>query len=99
MTTGGADCFLSRRFTLSGGHPMFVIAGVTGHVGSVVASTLLDGGRKVRVIVRDQKKGQAWQRRGAEVAVADLADAAALEQALAGAEGVFALVPPDFVND
>jgi uncharacterized protein YbjT (DUF2867 family) len=78
---------------------MFVIAGVTGHVGSVVASTLLERGKKVRVIVRDAHKGEAWQRRGAEVAVADLTDARALAAALGGAEGVFALVPPDYVSE
>lgn len=75
---------------------MFVIAGVTGHVGSVVASTLLAQGEKVRVIVRDAGKGEAWAAKGAEVALASLDDAAALTQALRGAEGAFVLVPPNF---
>ena len=78
---------------------MFVIAGATGHTGSVVASTLLAQGKKVRVIVRDEKKGAAWKQKGAEVAVANLDDAAALGRALAGAEGVYALVPPNFTAD
>ncbi|MDB4965742.1 MAG: hypothetical protein JWN44_1431 [Myxococcales bacterium] len=73
---------------------MFVIAGVSGRTGSVVASTLLERGHQVRVVVRDAKQGAAWQGRGAEVAVASLDDAAALQKALAGADGVYALIPP-----
>jgi uncharacterized protein YbjT (DUF2867 family) len=78
---------------------MFVIAGASGHTGSVVASTLLAAGRKVRVIVRDEHKGAAWKAKGAEVALAGLDDAAALEKALAGADGVYALVPPAYGAD
>lgn len=72
----------------------FAIAGVTGNTGKVVAETLLAEGKKVRVIVRDASKGAPWKEKGAEVAVADLADAAALEKALAGVEGAYLLVPP-----
>lgn len=75
---------------------MFAIAGVTGHVGSVVASSLLAKGEKVRVIVRDAGKGEAWAAKGAEVALASLDDAAALTAAFRGAEGAFVLVPPNF---
>ncbi len=78
---------------------MFVVSGATGHTGSVVASTLLQRGQKVRLIVRDQKKGEAWRARGAEVALAALDDAAALQAALRGADGVYVLVPPDFSDD
>ena len=78
---------------------MFVIAGASGHTGSVVASTLLGQGKKVRVIVRDEKKGTPWKAKGAEVALADLDDAAALGRALAGADGVYALIPPNFAAD
>ena len=73
---------------------MFVIAGVTGNTGSVVADTLLSQGKKVRVIVRDASKGEAWKKRGAEVAVAELEDADALAAALAGAAGAYLLLPP-----
>jgi uncharacterized protein YbjT (DUF2867 family) len=75
---------------------MFVVAGVTGHVGSVVASELLAKGQKVRVVVRDAKKGEAWAAKGAEVAVAKLDDAASLTAALKGATGAFLLVPPNY---
>jgi uncharacterized protein YbjT (DUF2867 family) len=78
---------------------MFVIAGASGNTGSVVASTLLGQGKKVRVILRDEGKAAAWRDRGAEVAVARLDDAQALTAALRGAEGVYALVPPKHLSD
>lgn len=73
---------------------MFVVAGVSGNTGSVVASALLSQGKKVRVVVRDEGKGAAWKARGAEVAVASFEDAAALASALRGAEGAYLLLPP-----
>jgi uncharacterized protein YbjT (DUF2867 family) len=74
---------------------MYVVAGVTGNTGKVAANVLLDRGQKVRVIVRDATKGQAFAARGAEVAVADLGDEAALTRALAGATGAYFLIPPN----
>ena len=73
----------------------YVVAGVSGHTGAVVADTLLAQGQPVRVIVRDRAKGERFAARGAEVAVADLADAAALGRAFAGAKGAWMLVPPN----
>jgi uncharacterized protein YbjT (DUF2867 family) len=73
---------------------MYVVAGITGNTGSVVASTLLDRKAPVRVIVRDPAKGQAWKARGAEVAIADLGDQVALTAALRGASAAYLLVPP-----
>lgn len=75
---------------------MFVIAGVTGHVGSVVAEQLLAKGQKVKVLVRDSGKGEAWSKKGAEVAVGELGDSAFLTGALRGASGFFTLLPPNF---
>jgi uncharacterized protein YbjT (DUF2867 family) len=75
---------------------MFAITGITGNVGSVVARTLLDAGKSIRAMVRDRAKGAVWAERGAEVAVADINDAGALAAAFKGADGVFALVPPNF---
>ncbi len=75
---------------------MFVVAGVTGHVGSVVAEQLLAKGQKVKVLVRDAAKGEAWAKRGAEVAQGSLEDQAFLAGALRGATGFFTLLPPNF---
>lgn len=75
---------------------MFVITGATGHTGSVAAETLLLAGEKVRVVVRDAAKAERLKGLGAEVFVADLADPAALGNAVRGAEGVYLMSPPDF---
>lgn len=75
---------------------MFVVAGVTGKVGSVVAKELLAAGQPVRVIVRDAKRGAEWESRGAGVAVGSLDDQAFLTGALNGASGFFTLLPPDY---
>ncbi len=75
---------------------MFVIAGVSGHVGSVAANELLGKKQKVKVIVRDGKKGEAWSKKGAEVAVGSLEDQAFLTTALRGASGFFVLLPPNY---
>lgn len=77
---------------------MFVIAGVTGNTGKIVADTLLERGLPVRVIVRSAEKGAAFAARGAEVAVADLGDAEALAAALAGARGAYLLIPPNMAE-
>lgn len=73
---------------------MFTIAGVTGNTGAVVATALLAAKAPVRVIVRDAAKAEAWRQRGAEIAVADLSDRAALTAALRGSAGAYLLVPP-----
>jgi uncharacterized protein YbjT (DUF2867 family) len=73
---------------------MYVILGATGNTGSVVAKTLLDGGKKVRVVGRDSKKLAPFVTRGAEAFAADVLDAEALSRAFAGAEAVYALIPP-----
>jgi uncharacterized protein YbjT (DUF2867 family) len=73
----------------------YVVAGVTGHVGSVVASELLAQGGKVKAIVRDGKRGAIWRERGAEIAAGSLADQGFLSKTLVGAAGFFALLPPD----
>jgi uncharacterized protein YbjT (DUF2867 family) len=72
---------------------MYVIAGATGQVGSVVVQQLLAAGQQVRVLVRDAQKGAAWSSRGAEVAVGTLGDPHFLATALRGAAGFFALLP------
>lgn len=73
---------------------MFVITGVTGHTGSVAASTLLAAGKPVRVVVRDATKGEPWKAKGAEVAIAELTDRKAFAAALKGATGAYILLPP-----
>lgn len=72
---------------------MYAITGITGHVGGATAELLLAAGEPVRAVVRDAAKGRAWADRGADIAVADLADQVALTAALTGCDGAFVLLP------
>ncbi len=78
---------------------MFVISGVTGNTGSIVAQTLIDQGQPVRVIVRSAEKGDSWKAKGADVAVADIKDTTAMTKALDGATGAYFLLPPDLTSE
>jgi len=73
---------------------MFVVTGVTGNTGSIVATTLLAAGKPVRVVVRDAAKGEPWKAKGAEVAIAEISDRKAFAAALKGATGAYILQPP-----
>jgi len=93
----GANPTHARRLNVKHqGSAMIVIAGVSGHVGSTAATELLSKKAKIKVLVRDAKKGESWSQRGAEVAVTSLDDQAGLTAALKGATGFFALLPPNF---
>jgi NAD(P)H dehydrogenase (quinone) len=74
---------------------MFAITGITGNVGGEVARNLLAAKQPVRAVVRDLGKGAAWEKRGCDLARADIGDASALAAAFQGVEGVFVLVPPN----
>src|SRR5580658_122110 len=75
---------------------MFVVLGATGNTGKVVAETLLAQKKAVRVVLHDPVKGEAWKAKGAEVAIADVEDGAALDRAFKGAEGAYVLLPPSY---
>jgi len=72
---------------------MYVVGGVTGHTGSLVAQTLLDRGERVRAIVRNREHIYQWKVRGAEVVIADLNDTQALSFVLEGMKGAYLLTP------
>ena len=70
---------------------MIMVTGASGTVGSQVVKQLSAAGAKFRVMFRDKgDKAPA----GAEVAIADFSDRAALRAAMRGAERVFLLCPP-----
>ncbi|MEA2739302.1 MAG: hypothetical protein QOH05_2609, partial [Acetobacteraceae bacterium] len=75
---------------------MYAITGITGQVGGAVARSLLEVGQPVRAVVRDAAKAEAWKARGCDIALADIADEAALTEALRGVEAAFLLIPPNF---
>jgi len=74
---------------------MYVVTGASGNTGGVVARTLLDRGKQVRVIGRNANRLRQLTDRGAEAIIAELTDTAALSRAFAGAEAVYAMIPPD----
>jgi len=74
---------------------MYVIAGATGRVGSVVAERLLAAGAPVRVLVRDTDKATSLAARGAEVVKTDLQDRVGLAESMVGGAGAFILLPFD----
>ena len=78
---------------------MYVVSGATGNTGSAVAERLLEKGLPVRVIVRSQEKGADFAKLGAEVAVADLHDAATLTEALKGGTVLYLMNPPAYRSD
>ncbi len=75
---------------------MFVVFGATGQTGSVVADTLLEKNRTVRVVLRSHKAADAWRAKGADVAFADITDVGAMTKALDGAIAVYAMNPPAY---
>ncbi len=74
----------------------YVVTGVTGQVGGVVARVLLGRQLPVRAVLRSPAKGAPWQDLGCELAIADFQDTASLAAAFAGARAVFVLAPPVF---
>ncbi len=74
---------------------MFVVTGASGNTGSVVANTLLDNHKQVRVIARAPEHLQPLTKRGAEAVIADLSETAKLTRAFTGAEGVYVMIPPN----
>lgn len=78
---------------------MYVVAGVTGRVGSAAARQLLDAGEEVRVLVRRHADAEAWVAQGAQARVLSLEDQAALSAALTDCSGFFTLFPFDLTVD
>lgn len=75
---------------------MFLVTGITGHVGGAAATQLLNAGRAVRALVRDPAKAAAWAAKGVEVRAGDFNDRASLASALSGVEGAYIMMPPQF---
>src|SRR5271169_4151172 len=82
-----------------GGKVMYAVTGATGNSGHIVAERLLKAGKKVRAIGRSAERLQNLTALGAEPCICTLEDRAALAKAFAGAEGVYAMVPPDMAAE
>ena len=72
---------------------LIVVFGATGKQGNPVALALLANGYKVRALTRnpDSTGGKSLQEKGCEVVKVDLDNAASVQNAVAGAYGVFAV--------
>jgi uncharacterized protein YbjT (DUF2867 family) len=75
---------------------MFVITGATGNIGKVIASNLLEKGKKVRAIGRNAEKLKELTAKGAEPFVGDLYDGDFVKKAFKGATAVFCMIPPNY---
>jgi len=69
--------------------PFVLVTGATGNTGSGLVPTLLAAGARVRALVHTAAKAEALRQQGAEVVVADLGDAAALDAAVAGVDRIY----------
>jgi uncharacterized protein YbjT (DUF2867 family) len=67
---------------------MFLVTGITGHVGGAAARKLLEAGKQVRALVRDTEKASAWAGRGVELVKGEWNDSSSVAAALKGVEGV-----------
>ena len=74
---------------------MIVVTAPTGLIGHQVLENLLGSGQPVRVIVRDPSRLPAHTRERVEIVQGSHSDADVVDQAFAGADAVFWLVPPD----
>lgn len=72
---------------------MIAIVGATGRAGGATVRTLLARGVPVRAVVRDANKAAELAAAGCELAVAELADWAALAAAFRGADAAQVIVP------
>lgn len=67
---------------------MILIVGATGHLGGLIARTLLDLGKPVRILVRDGSSADDLVAAGAEAVPGDLKDPQSLRAACAGVDAV-----------
>ena len=72
---------------------MILLTGATGKIGAETAKQLVARGATVRALVRDAAKAAPLEAAGIELAVGDIADAAAVRQALTGVRQAFLLLP------
>src|SRR5579864_4269883 len=77
---------------------MYVILGATGHIGSVIANTLISRGEKIRVVGRDAGRLSKFSTKGAEAYIANATDSEALTHAFTGARAAFLMIPPGITS-
>lgn len=78
---------------------LYVVTGASGRTGSAAAKTLLNTGKRVRVVVRDKSQGDTWAAIGAEVAVAEFTDHFSLCKAFSDVDGAYIVSPPQYTSE
>jgi uncharacterized protein YbjT (DUF2867 family) len=84
-----------HRYHPTKGGAVIVITTPTGLIGHQVLENLLDSGEELRVVARDPSDLPAEARELVEAIEGSHGDAAVVDEAFAGADAVFWLVPPD----
>jgi len=77
----------------------YAVLGATGHIGKILAETLLKKGNRVRAIGRDKEKLKALAEKGAETFSVSFDNPAELTKAFVGNDAVFCLIPPGYAVD
>lgn len=72
---------------------MFIVIGANGHIGSSVASTLLNAGHTVTAVLHSSDSVAGWRKRGAKTAVVDVRDSDALRAVFRTGTRAFLLNP------
>lgn len=74
---------------------MITVMGATGHTGARIAASLLEAGKKIRVLGRSMHRLAEFRTAGAEVLAGDASDVHFLARAFRGADAVYTLLPTD----
>ncbi len=77
---------------------MFVILGASGQTGRAAVDALIRAEKPVRAVVRRPDAEVPLREAGAETAIADVADRAALTKAFEAAEAVYLMNPPAYMD-
>jgi uncharacterized protein YbjT (DUF2867 family) len=78
---------------------MIVITGATGNTGRRIVETLLHAGKAVTAVGRDIRRLQPLIEKGAKAAVGSVEDAPFVQRTFAGADAVYAMIPPNVEAD
>ncbi|MBC8112556.1 MAG: NmrA family NAD(P)-binding protein [Verrucomicrobia bacterium] len=78
---------------------MYVITGATGNTGKRIAEHLLQAGKAVTVVSRNATHVASLVELGAKPAIGNLEDTDFLTATFAGAEAVYALIPPNYTTN
>lgn len=78
---------------------MYAITGATGNTGRRIAETLLENGKRVRVIGRNADRMQSLVDKGAVAFLGSLEDKSFLSDAFHGVTAAYVMIPPDYQTE